>query len=355
MAEDKTEKATPKKKEDARQKGQVAKSMDVNGAAILLVGLLALSATAPAAMNEMKLAMYQVFDLMQRPDVVDQKGIGTLFAMVGRHVGLALAPVLGACFVAGLAASAGQVGLKPTPQAIKPDFKKINPASGLKQMFNPQHLAFETAKNLLKTAIVAAIAAHALYGRLDELAALVGMPPEQLIPEIASTVMSIAQRAAIAYIAIAAADYAYQKYRFEKQLRMDHEEIKQEFKQMGLPAEIKSAQKRRAMELSRARMMDAVPTADVIVTNPTHYSVALKYESGSAAPIVVAKGVDNLAFKIREAAKDAGVMIVPDPPLARTLYASVDVGRQIPEDMFHAVAQLLAYVYRVAGARRTAA
>ena len=193
MAEDKTEKATPKKKDDARKKGQVAKSMDVNGAAILLAGLLALSAAGPKAMEQMKLAMYQVFDLMQRPEVVDQKGIGTLFAMVGQHVGLALAPVLGACFVAGLAASAGQVGLKPTPQALKPDFKKINPASGLKQMFNPQHLAFETAKNLVKTAIVGAIAAHALYGRLDELAALVGMPPEQLIPEIASTVMSIAQ------------------------------------------------------------------------------------------------------------------------------------------------------------------
>ena len=102
-------------------------------------------------------------------------------------------------------------------------------------------------------------------------------------------------------------------------------------------------------------MMEAVPTADVIVTNPSHYSVALKYESGSAAPTVVAKGTDHLAFKIREAAKDAGVMIVPDPPLARTLYANVDIGRQIPEDLFHAVAQLLAYVYRVAGLRRAAA
>jgi len=355
VAEDKTEDATPKKKEDARKKGQVAKSMDVNGAAILLAGLLALSAAGPMAMEQMKLAMYQVFDLMQRPEVVDQKGIGTLFAMVGQHVGLALAPVLGACFVAGLAASAGQVGLKPTPEAIKPDFKKLNPVAGAKQMFSPQHLAFETAKNLVKTAIVGAIAAHALFGRLDELAALVGMPPEALIGEIASTVMTIAQRAAIAYIAIAIVDYVYQKHRFNKNLKMDMEEVKQEFKQMQLPAEIRSQQKRKAMELSRARMMDAVPTADVIVTNPTHYSVALKYESGSSAPIVVAKGVDNLAFKIREAAKDAGVMIVPDPPLARTLYANVDVGRQIPEDLFHAVAQLLAYVYRIAGARRAAA
>jgi flagellar biosynthetic protein FlhB len=108
------------------------------------------------------------------------------------------------------------------------------------------------------------------------------------------------------------------------------------------------------MELSRARMMDAVPSADVVVTNPTHYSVALKYEAGNEAPVVVAKGVDNLAFKIREIAREHGVMVVPDPPLARTLYASVDVDRQIPEDLFQAVAQLLAYVYRIAGAARTA-
>jgi flagellar biosynthetic protein FlhB len=355
MANDKTEKATPKKKDDARKKGQVAKSHDVNGAAILLAGLLALSATGPKAIEQMKLAMVQVIQLMSRPEVVDSKGVGTLFMLVGQHVGLALAPVAGICFVAGLAASAGQVGLKPTPDALKPDFKKINPASGLKNLFNPQQLAFESAKNVVKTAVVGAIAALALFPKLDEMAALVGTPPQQLIPLIASTVMTIAQRAAIAYLVIAAADYLYQRYKHDKGLRMDKEELKQEFKQQGLPAEIKAAQRRRAMELSRARMMDAVPTADVIVTNPTHYSVALKYESGSAAPVVVAKGVDNLAFKIREAAEDAGVMIVPDPPLARTLYATVDVGRQIPEDMFHAVAQLLAYVYRVAGARKVAA
>jgi flagellar biosynthetic protein FlhB len=355
MANDKTEKATPKKKDDARKKGQVARSADVNGAAILLAGLLALSATGPKAMEQMKLAMVQTIQLMSRPEVVDRKGVGTLFMLVGQHVALALLPVAGVCFVAGLAAAAGQVGFKPTPEAIKPDFKKLNPASGLKNLFNPQHFAFESVKNVVKTAVVGAIAALALFPKLDEMAALVGTPPQQLIPLVAATIMTIAQRAAIAYLVIAAADYLYQRYKHDKGLRMDHEEIKQEFKQMGLPAEIKSAQRRRAMELSRARMMDAVPTADVIVTNPTHYSVALKYESGSSAPIVVAKGVDNLAFKIREAAKDAGVMIVPDPPLARTLYASVEIGRQIPEGMFHAVAQLLAYVYRVAGARSVAA
>ena len=305
-------------------------------------------------MQQMKIAMTQVMELMAHPQVVDRQGVGTLFMMVGQHIGLAILPIVGTCFVAGLVAATAQVGLKPTPQAIKPDFKKLNPASGLKNLFNPQHFAFESGKNLIKTAIVGAIAAFAVFPKLDETAALVGMPPQELIPLVASMVMTIATRAAIAYLLIAAIDYAYQKHKHNKGLKMDKEEIKQEFKQQGLPAEIKSAQRRRAMELSRSRMMDAVPTADVIVTNPTHYAVALKYESGSSAPIVVAKGVDNLAFKIREAAKDAGVMIVPDPPLARTLYASVDVGRQIPEDMFHAVAQLLAYVYRVAGLRSAA-
>jgi len=355
MAQDKTEKATPKKREDARKKGQVARSQDINGAAVLLASIMALNAFGPKIMEQCKLAMVQVIDLMKTPQVVDQKGIGTLFLLVGEHVALAAFPVMAVCFVAGFLSAAAQVGLKPMPGAMKPDFKKLNPVSGLKNLFKPSHFAVETVKNVAKTTAVGAIAALAVFPKLDEFAALVGTPPADLIPEVAGLIMTIAQRAAMVYLALAAADYAWQKHKHEKSLKMDHEEIKQEFKQQELPAEIKSQQRRRAMEMSRSRMMDAVPSADVIVTNPSHYSVALKYESGSSAPIVVAKGVDNLAFKIREAAKDAGVMIVPDPPLARTLYANVEVGRQIPEDLFHAVAQLLAFVYRVAGLRRAAA
>ncbi|MDA0183840.1 flagellar biosynthesis protein FlhB [Solirubrobacter phytolaccae] len=354
MANDKTEKATPKKREDARKKGQIARSQDINGAAILLAAILALNAFAPKIMQQCKLAMVQVIDLMKTPEVVDQKGIGTLFMMVGQHVMLAALPIMAICFLAGFIASASQVGLKPMPGAMKPEFKKLNPASGFKNLFNPQHFAVETLKNVAKTVAVGAIAALAVFPKLDEFAALVGTPPQDIIPEIAHLVMTIATRALMAYLAIAALDYFWQKHKHEKSLKMDKEEIKQEFKQQELPAEIKSQQRRRAMEMSRSRMMEAVPSADVIVTNPSHYAVALKYESGSSAPIVVAKGVDNLAAKIREAAKDAGVMIVPDPPLARTLYANVDIGRQIPEDLFHAVAQLLAYVYRVAGLRSAA-
>lgn len=354
MANDKTEKATPKKREDARKKGQVARSVDINGAAVLLASILALNAFGPKIMEQCKLAMVQVIDLMKTPQVVDQKGIGTLFMLVGQHVALAAAPIMLICLVAGFVASAAQVGLKPMPGAMKPEFKKLNPASGFKNLFNPQHFAVETFKNVAKTVAVGAITALAVFPKLDEFAALVGTPPADIIPEIAHLVMMIATRAAMAYLALAALDFAWQKHKHEKSLKMDKEEIKQEFKQQELPAEIKSQQRRRAMEMSRSRMMEAVPSADVIVTNPSHYAVALKYESGSSAPIVVAKGVDNLAAKIREAAKDAGVMIVPDPPLARTLYATVDVGRQIPEELFHTVAQLLAYVYRVAGLRSAA-
>jgi flagellar biosynthesis protein FlhB len=298
--------------------------------------------------------MVDVISSMSTPDVVSERNLGMLFLMVGRHVAVATLPVALVCALAGLAAGAGQVGLKPTLGALKPDPKRINPMSGAKNLFGPNMLA-EAAKSVSKVSIVGAIAFLAVFPKLNELGALVGTPPADLVPQIAHIVLSIAQRAAGAYLVIAAADYLWQRHRHEKSLKMDKEEVKQEFKQQGLPAEIKSAQRRRAMELARARMMDAVPSADVIVTNPTHYSVALKYESGSPAPVVVAKGVDNLAFKIREIAKDSGVMIVPDPPLARTLYATVDIGKQIPEDLFHAVAQLLAYVYRVAGARKSLA
>ena len=354
MANDKTEKATPKKKDDARKKGQVARSQDVNGAAVLLASIMALNAFGPKIMEQCQLAMVQVLELTKTPQVVNEKGVGTLFMLVGQHIMLAALPVMGICLVAGFVASAAQVGLKPMPGAMKPDFKKLNPASGLKNLFNPQHFAVETFKNVAKTVSVGAIAALAVFPKLDEFAALVGTPPADIIPEVASLVMSIATRAAMAYLALAALDYAWQRHKHAKGLKMDKEELKQEFKQQELPAEVKSHQRRRAMEMSRSRMMDSVPTADVIVTNPSHYAVALKYEAGGDAPTVVAKGVDNLAHKIREAAKDAGVMIVPDPPLARTLYANVDIGRQIPEDMFHAVAQLLAYVYRVAGLRSAA-
>jgi flagellar biosynthetic protein FlhB len=240
------------------------------------------------------------------------------------------------------------------PAGIKPDFKKLNPLTGAKNIFGPNAIA-ETLKSVAKVSAVGGIVALAVFPKLQELAGLVGMPAAELLPHLASEVFAIAQRAAIAYLVIAAADAIYQRWRFAKQMKMDKQEVKDEHKQQELPSEIKGAQRRRSIELSRARMMDAVPTADVIVTNPTHFSVALRYDGEHPAPIVVAKGQDVLALRIRELGRERGVAVVPDPPLARALYGSVEVGRMIPEELYEAVAQLLAYVYRVAGARKAAA
>jgi flagellar biosynthesis protein FlhB len=354
MAENKTEKATPKKRQEARKKGQVARSQDLNGAVVMAASVLALSAFGPGVYRRMAEATVGILDLIKDPSVVDRKGVGRLFVETGGHVLGATAPIVLVCALAGVAANVLQVGFKPSTHALKPDFKKLNPMTGFKNLFSPNS-AVEAVKSTLKVSAVGAIVALALFPKLDEMAGLVGMPADAFLPALATLVVQIAQRAALAYLGIAAADFFWQRYRFDKNLRMDKEEVKQEHKQQELPNEIRSAQRRRAMELARARMMDAVPTADVVVTNPTHFSVALKYDAENPAPIVVAKGTDHLALRIRRTAAEYGVEVVPDPPLARALYASVDVGRMIPEEMFAAVAQLLAYVYKVAGARRAAA
>jgi flagellar biosynthesis protein FlhB len=161
----------------------------------------------------------------------------------------------------------------------------------------------------------------------------------------------VARRIAVAYLVIAIIDYAYQRHRHEKSLKMSKEDVKEEGKQQSLPPEVRGAIRRRQIQAARARMMSAVPQADVVVTNPTHFAVALKYDSAKAAPEVVAKGPDLVAAQIRKVAKEHGIPVIEDPPLARALHAGVEVGQEIPEEFFQAVAQLLAFVFRVAGRR----
>jgi flagellar biosynthesis protein FlhB len=348
---EKTEKATPKKREEARKKGQVARSTDVNGAVVLLAGLAALAASAPFVMERLQRSLHTGFTLISTPSVVSADGLGILFGELGTAVALCVAPVASAGVIAGFIASVAQVKWKPSAKTITPDPKKLNPLTGAKNIFGKRAL-FELVKNLAKVAVVGAVVAIALLPNLDELAALVGMPPAQLLSELAKQVLEIGFRAAAAYCVIAAADYAWQRYETEKQLKMTKEEVKQEFKNQELSAEVKGAIKRRQMAAARARMMADVPQADVVVTNPTHYSVALKYSADKPAPIVVAKGKNIIAFRIREIATQSGVPVVPDPPLARSLHGSVEVGQMIPEELFQTVAQLLAFVYRMAGRRR---
>jgi flagellar biosynthetic protein FlhB len=354
MAGEKTEKATPKRREEARKKGQVAKSQDLNGAVVLLAGILTLGVTGPGMAQRMGDTLREALQAGAGREPVTLTNIGDIMLHAGSAVALCLAPVVGACAVAAIVVSVAQVGLKPKTSALKPDAKRLNPVTGAKNLFGKNAL-FELGKNLIKVSVVATIVLSAVLPHLQDFAGLVGMTPLQLGGAVAAQVKSLAMRAALAYLAIGLIDLVYQRVRHEKSLRMEKQEVKEEVKQQDLPAEVKGAIRRRQREAARARMMAAVPDADVVVTNPTHFAVALKYDGKSAAPEVVAKGQDLLALRIRELATEAGVPIVPDPPLARSLYASVEVGRQIPEELFQAVAQILAYVYRVAGRRRLAA
>ena len=352
-AHEKTEKATPKKRDEARKKGQVAKSADLNGASVMVAGLFALAIGGGAMAGRMQNSMIETLKHVSDPSVVDTESVGPLLMGALTDTGLAVAPVAAACLVAGVVASVLQVGLKPSLKAAAPDPKRINPLSGLKQLLGPNALV-EGGKSIVKVAVVGAIVAAALIPTLPQMGALVGMTPAQLAGELTSTILGIAQRAAVAYLVIGVADLAWQKRRHEKQLRMDRQEVKEEQKEQQLPPEVRMAMRRRQASAARARMMAAVPQADVVVTNPTHFSVALRYDGKKAAPEVVAKGQDLLALRIREIAREHGIPVVPDPPLARALHKSVEVGRQIPEELFAGVAQVLAYVYRVAG-RRSAA
>jgi flagellar biosynthetic protein FlhB len=345
---DKTEKATPKRRGDARKEGQVARSMDMNGAIVLLASLMVLSAMAPKMMANLKQMMTRTLMTISTPEVVTKEGLGPIVTDNVMVMIRVIAPIAGVCLVAGLIVNVAQVKWAPSAKAIKPNFKKLNPLTGAKNVFGVQ-MVFESGKTIAKVGAVGGIAALALFPKFDELAALVGMAPAQLLPHLAHLILSIAQRAGAAYLVIAIIDYFWQRYRHEKQLKMSKQEIKEEAKSQDSPQEVKSAIRRRQMEQARRRMMDDVPTADVVVTNPTHYAVALRYDGEKLAPEVVAKGKDLLAFQIRKIAKEHGVAVIADPPLARGLHKSVEIGQQIPEEFFQAVAQLLAFVYRVAG------
>ncbi|HZV72512.1 MAG TPA: flagellar biosynthesis protein FlhB [Conexibacter sp.] len=353
MADDKTERATPKRREEARRRGQVAKSTDLNGAVVLLASLLAISLLAPHTVAAAEGALRDGLANVAHPQqLMTGAGLGALFTSTIRSLLLGIAPVAGVCLAAGVLANVVQTGIKPSTHALKPDPKRLNPMTGARNVFGTR-IFFETAKSLAKVSVVGVIVALALIPRLAELSATVGSNPAALGAMLSKMVFAIAQRAALAYLLIAAIDYAYQRWSREKSLRMTKEEVKEEFKQHSLPAEVKGALRRRQLQAARARMMAAVPQADVVVVNPTHFAVALKYDGTRPAPECVAKGQDLIALQIRRLAEEHDVPVVEDRPLARSLHAAMEIGQIVPEELYQAVAQVLAYVYRVAR-RRTA-
>jgi flagellar biosynthesis protein FlhB len=352
---DKTEKPTPKRRREARKKGQVAKSTDLNGAVVLVAGVIGLVAVGPAIVSGITDSMRSTFDRISRPgDATSAAGLHALFSAAMHTILGTVAPIAGLCLAAGLIVNVAQVSFNPSLTAIKPDFKKINPIMGFRNMFGIR-VATDGIKAIAKVSAVGVVVAMALLPQLTNIGASIDTPPAALGLLVNSSIMGIAERAAIAYLLIGILDFIYQRHRHNKQLKMTKHEVKEETRQSSAPPEVRGQIRKRQLQAARARMMAAVPQADVVVTNPTHFAVALSYDGSHPAPIVVAKGQDLVAKQIRRIAEESGVPIVPDPPLARSLHRSVEIGQMIPAELYAAVAQVLAFVYRMAGRRKAAA
>ena len=352
--DDRTEKATSKHREQARKKGQVARSRDVSGSLVLAAGLFALSLMGARIVSASTASFREILAGIAHPgQATTAAALSGLLHSALSTIALSVGPIAAVCMATGVLAGAAQVGFRPTPQALKLDFRRINPVSGMRNLLGP-NLLFEAGKAIAKVSVVALVAGLALIGGLTGLASQVGIPPLALGVLFGTRAMSIAQHAAFAYLAIGAVDYAWQRRRHERQLRMTKQEVKDELRQHGVSAEVKAALRRRQVQAARTRMMADVPKADVVVTNPTHFAVALRYDGSRTAPEVVAKGQNLIAAQIRRIAQENDVPLISDPPLARALHGSTEIGQAIPEELYGAVAQVLAFVYKLAGRGRLA-
>lgn len=351
---EKSEQPTAKKLEDARKEGQVAKSQEV-ATAFSLLSLFVILRVVYALMGS---TFTNIFPRVYNdiPNVARTYDGQLPIAYITSIVNKAMLTLLLLCapfFIVGFAVAFisdyVQVGYKPTTKPLQPKLSKLNPVSGLKKIFSTRKL-FELAKSIVKLLIMGIVIYSFFSKRNDYLFLLYDMPLSQAIGLMGNLIIDLGFRVAIAYMIIALADFIYQKRKFTKDMMMTKQEVKDEFKNSEGSPEVKSAQKRRMMEASRRRMMQAVPQADVVITNPTHYAVAVKYDAEEAeAPIVVAKGADFVAQRIKELARESGVEIVENKPLARMLYANVEVGELVPPELYKAVAEVLAYVYHLKG------
>lgn len=348
-----TEEATPRKLEQARKKGDVAKSQDIPSLAALAAafGVLAfggawLSQSLAEALVPFVASPHEMAVALDSGGGVDA-GWTALKAALPLLVGVMLAAA-----VAGAGGSLIQTGLIFSGAKLKPDLKRLDPIGGLGRLFGPDGWV-QFVKSLLKVAVIAFVCWKVMEPHAHEFEGLVAMEPAALLPFAMELIRSLFF-AVLAFMALAAAvDWVWQRLQFARRMRMTKEELKEDYKQTEGDPHVKARQRQLRQEKARKRMMAAVPNATVVVMNPTHYAVALRYVAGETpAPVCVAKGVDTLALKIKAVATEAEVPVVEDPPLARALYAAVEVDRTIPREQYEAVAKLIGFVLSGRSRRR---
>ncbi|MDR0570584.1 MAG: flagellar biosynthesis protein FlhB [Clostridiales Family XIII bacterium] len=341
----KTEKATSKKRSDERKKGNVFKSRDIVSVASILVGFFMAVNLSPLIVSQLREFYFKVMNVAGSMDSMGIEDSGLLWREAAVVVAAGALPIMGAMFLIAFVVSGVQTRFLVTGELLKFKFNRINPLQGLKRLFSVRSLV-ELVKSVVKISVIIWL----VYSTIME---LMVVSPDMLntrmdegLRYMTGKIMGMVLIVCLIFAGVAALDYVYQKYDYEKKLRMSKQEVKDEFKQTEGDPMIKSKRREKQRAMSMNRMIQMVPQADVVVRNPTHFAVAMKYDiDADPAPIVLAKGQDRAAARIIAAAEKSGVLILENPPLARSLYASVEINEYIPSEFYQAVAEVMAWVY----------
>lgn len=352
MAEEfgeKTEAPTPRRRSEAREQGNIPRSQDLTSAVLLLASLLLLSSFGPRIMTALRSLVGEMLGNESMADVSAEGATrGTLRAFI--LIATAMAPFLGGIALAAIAANVGQVGFVLSTERLTPNLAALNPFGGLGKIFSGGRGWVRLILDALKIFLLGAVGYSAVHGRLLQIITVQQLSFVQIFMLGTQVVYSIGLRIGITLLILAIIDYAYQRYRIEQELKMSKQEVKEEMRRMEGDPKIKMRRRQLAMQAATKKLAKDIPTADVVVTNPTEYAVALKYDTETMnAPRVIAKGRDLIARRIRELAIENGIPILERKPLARALFKLVDVGHEIPEQFYSAVAEILAYVYDLGG------
>lgn len=355
MAEDygdKTESPTPRRRMQAREEGNVARSPDISAAVILLAGLFMVTWFGQSLLGQVR----GVTERLLSEDVLgDHSAEGALPLLLesALPVVVGLVPLAGGLLLAAVLANLAQVGFFLSTKRLKPNLGALNPTKGVKRLFGQGRAVAQLVMSLLKLTLVSAVAYSAIAGRMDEIVLAAALSIGQIFGLGAKILFDVTLRIGLVLLVLAIVDYAYQRWKHEQELKMTKQQVKDEMRNMEGDPLVKQRRRQIAMQRTIQRIRRDVPTADVVVTNPTEFAVALRYDAATMrAPRVVAKGQGYLAQRIRETAAAAGVPILERKPLARALYRLVEVGQEIPEQFYAAVAEILAYVYELTGRLR---
>ncbi|MEI7542196.1 MAG: flagellar biosynthesis protein FlhB [bacterium] len=344
----KTENATAKKKEEARKKGQVARSVEINVVLNVLASFLVLKIAGEYIMHNLKeLSIYFWGNILTFS--IDPNSMSSFITFVVIRLLLILLPLLAVAFVVAILSNVLQFGFLFTFESMKPTFDRVNPASGFKRIFVTKRILFELVKTLFKVVVISYILYSTSKKILNEIFLTPLMDINTYFLFAADSVYKLGMKVVLAFIVFSIIDYLYQRFEFEDSLKMSKQEVKDELKQMEGDPLIKSRIRQLQREMARKRMISEIPYADVVITNPTHIAVALRYKEGEdEAPKIVGKGINLMAEKVKQIAREHGVIIIENPPLARTL-VKLEIGWTVPPDLFQAVAEILAFVYQAKG------